>query len=245
MPADLTCVLSFGLLCAPVAEDSPTERASAEPVQAIETTDDATDESRGVATLALVKVKDYYAGTQDLEASFKQTYTNPIYSTSKTSKGTLRARRPRLMVWDYDGADDSDYWVDQKQLHVVDPLLKQVIHRRLAGSDIAGAEQFIFGGENLLTNFKVRVASKALAKRYGSPGHTVVEMKPLRTHSHYARILLVVDDDSGRVDAFVVRNHDSSVNHFELSHLETNTGRPLSDFTFKRPAGFKQVEAPE
>ena len=55
-------------------------------------------------------------------------------------------------------------------------------------------------------------------------------------------MLLVVDDATGRVDAFVVRNADKSINQFDLSGVVRNTGLADSEFTFTKPKGYAEVD---
>lgn len=242
MPGPLACVLSYGLMCA------PGEVVEVPPAVALEPASDSGTGAageptapKGAASILLAQVQSFYDGTSDLSAQFKQTYVHPVYGTKKESSGNLRVKKPGKMVWDYDASDAADVWVDGKKVWVVEQDTRQVIHKDVGTSDFAGAEKFLFGGRQLLDDFFVKMAPEALNKRYGKSGRETVLLKPKKKNPHYSQLLLVVDP-SGRVDAFVVLNNDKSTNKFELDGLDRNTGLPATDFKFKKPKGFVQIE---
>jgi len=250
MPA-LTCVLSYGLMCSPAEVlDVP----APDPLQPVAAVGDPKDPpvpadplapapAKGAATVVLTKVQAYYDATTDMQASFTQTYVHGVYGTKDVNKGKLRVKKPGRMVWDYDTATIPDIWVDGNTVNVVESDTKQVVRRTVDKADFAGAEKFLFGGSNLVEDFKVRMANDVLGKRYGKSGHTVIELKPKKKSRHYDRLLLVVDDTTGRVASFIVRNAaDKSTNRFDLSVGDRNKGLPTSDFKFKMPKGYILVK---
>lgn len=243
MASPLVCLLSYGLMCSPgeVIADIP----AATPLEPAEE-DPAGEEAKpGSASAMLAKVQSFYDSTKDLTAGFKQIYTHPVYNTKKVSTGTLLVKKPGMMVWDYSDAENGDFYVDGKTLQVVEHAAKQVIRKDLASSDIAGAEQFLFGGKKLIEDFRVRLAEQynpTLHKSYGMEGHTVLELQPKKKNPHYRALALVVDDATGRVDAFAILNADKSVNHFVLSDVQANAGVGTSKVKFKKPAGYVQIE---
>jgi outer membrane lipoprotein carrier protein len=251
MPSPIACVLSYGLMCASgdvitdVPPPTPLEPAVADPaVVDPEPGVAAPGEAppKGEASKILAEVQGFYDATKDLTADFQQTYTHPVYGTKTVSKGKLRVKKPGKMVWDYAASNAADFYVTKKKLQVVEHDLRQVVSRTVDTADFAGAEKFLFGGRQLEEDFKVRMASERLVKAYGKPGHTVIELGPEKKNPHYKSLLLVVDDATGRVDAFVVRNADRSVNHFELSGITRNDGIGDSEFTFSKPKGYAEVD---
>jgi len=229
----VTCLLSYGLVCSPPAA------AGAEPVAAIAQVPAPAPKT---ATDVLVRVQRYHDALSDLTARFRQVYASPVYGTRAESRGTLYLKRPGKMIWDYEKDEDPDFYADGKTLWVVERDTRQVVKKDVAGSDFAGAVEFLFGGAKLLDAFYVRFASSALEKRYGMAGHRVVELKPKKPNPHYKRLLLVVEPATGRVDAFVVRNADDSINHFVLSDMKPNTGLSAARFRFRPPRGYDVVE---
>lgn len=234
----LSCFLSFGLLC------TPAPKADTAPAPEVPTTTapEPTEAPAKTATEVLVRVQRYHDRLGDLTARFRQVYASPVYGTRAESTGVLYLKRPGKMVWDYDKPEDPDFYADGKTLWVVERDTRQVVKKDVANSDFAGAVEFLFGGQKLLDAFYVRFASDALSARYGMAGHVVVELKPKKPNAHYKRLLLVADPRSGRVDAFVVRNSDDSINHFVLSDMRPDSGLPDAKFRFRPPAGYDVVE---
>ena len=250
MPGALACVLSYGLTCAPgevvqVPPPTPLEPPPTigEPADPGDDPADAADSApKGAASLLLAKVQSFYDGTTDMSANFTQTYVHPVYGTKKVSKGKLRVKKPGKMVWDYDAKEAADVWVEGKTVSVVEHDTRQVIKKDVGTSDFAGAEKFLFGGRQLLDDFQVKMASETLDKRYGLEGRKTIQLKPKKKSTHYQQLILVVDESTGQVDAFVVLNADKSTNRFVLSGLSRNKGLSDSAFKFKKPAGFVEIK---
>ena len=247
MPSPIACVLSYGLMCASgdviaeVPPPTPLVTAVALPTEpgtaGTPTTPDASP-----ASIVLANVQAFYDATTDFKANFKQTYVHPVYGTKTVSKGKLKVKKPGRMVWDYDAKNAPDLYVTKKTLQVVEHDLRQVATRNVDTADFAGADKFLFGGRQLVEDFRVRMASDRLVKAYGEDAHTVIELSPKKKNPHYRTLLLVVDDATGRVDSFVVRNTDKSVNRFQLTGITRNGGLSEGEFTFKRPAGYVEVK---
>lgn len=197
---------------------------------------------RGTASGVLDAVQRFYDGTKDMQAKFQQTYINQVYGQHKVTKGALNIMKPGRMVWDYESDSDPDFYVDDDKLWVIENDTHQVVSQSVKGNaNLAGATKFLFGGQKLIQTFKVRLASDKLVKRFGAAGHTVIEIKPKEKNPHYKSMLLVVDDKTGRVDAFVVRNQDNSINHFELSEIKLNVGLKAEAFQYKVPDGYVET----
>ena len=226
----LSLVASFGLS---LAQAAPAAAAVTQPAPAPEKS----------ASAVLAGVQSFYDGTVDLLGKFRQTYVHQVYGTRTVSHGAPKLRKPGMMVWDYDGAADPDFYVDGQKLSVVEHDTRQVVSQKVEGNtSLAGAMKFLFGGQKLIKDFKVRLAPEKPAKSYGMPGHTVIELKPKVQDPNYKTLLLVVDDPTGRVDAFVVRSQDNSTNHFVLTEVTTNKGLDAKEFKFKVPKGYVETK---
>ncbi|WAS92539.1 LolA family protein [Nannocystis punicea] len=248
MEATTICALSLGLFCSDVALanaiDAPllplsvTQGASAQAAAAPVTA----PEIKPSASAVLASVQSFYDGTTDLTCKFKQTYVHPVYGTRTVSTGDLRLKKPGMMVWDYEGKADPDFYVDGQKLWVVEHDTRQVVSQKVEGnSNLAGAMKFLFGGQKLIKEFKVRMAQDQQTKSYGMPGHKVIELKPKEQNPHYKSLLLVVDDLTGRVDSFVVRAQDNSTNHFVLTDVASNQNLAAKDFKYKVPTGYVET----
>lgn len=246
-PFTSICALSLGLFCSDVAlaNDAPllpvsvtaqeaTAKVAAAPAPA--------PDIKPSASAVLASVQSFYDGTTDLTCKFKQTYVHPVYGTRTVSTGDLRLKKPGMMVWDYEGKADPDFYVDGQKLWVVEHDTRQVVSQKVEGnSNLAGAMKFLFGGQKLIKEFKVRMAQDKQAKSYGMPGHKVIELKPKEQNPHYKSLLLVVDDLTGRVDSFVVRAQDNSTNHFVLTDVASNQNQAAKDFKYVVPKGYVET----
>jgi outer membrane lipoprotein carrier protein len=240
MPASLTCLLSYGLTCGPIeipTIEPPDPSTVIEPVSS-----EPAEAPQGAASQVLARVQAFYDKTSDFTAHFKQTYVHAVYGTKKVREGQLRVKKPGKMVWDYQNEQEPDYWVDGKRVWVVERPQKQVISTTLGNSDFTGIEKFLFGGNQLRSDFLVKIASGTALKQYELPGHTSIQLRPKQKNPHYEQLLLVVNDASGRVDAFVVLNQDKSTSHFVLTNIKRNTGISASDMQFQPPAGFAVID---
>jgi len=241
----LACVLSLGLACfagpesvsgfglGDVAKSPATVATAQGPAY------------RPDASQVLLLVQAFYDGTSDLQARFEQTYYNPTYGTKPTTtRGDLKLKKPGRMVWDYKDKADADFFANGKQLWVVEHDTRQVITKNVdQNSDMSAAMKFLFGGQQLTREFKVRYASKQRAAKYGDDKHHVLELKPKKRNPHYKGLALVVHATTGRVDAFVVYNTDGSSNYFKLAAVRTNKGIADGVFEFDVPRGY--VESKE
>jgi outer membrane lipoprotein carrier protein len=196
------------------------------------------------ASSVLTQVQTFYDGTKDLSAGFTQTYHNPSFASTTVTKGKLKLKKPGMMLWDYAGKSDQDIYADGEQLWVVEHDTRQVIRTAAdQNSDVSAAMKFLFGGEKLVRDFKVRYAKDKRAKKYGDKDHHVIELKPKKKNAHYKGIVLVVHSITGRVDQFVVYNQNGSTNYFVLRGIKTNQNIKPSTFKFSLPKGY--VEARE
>lgn len=249
MAGTLACILSAGLTCTPakveIAEPpppTPLEPAAGDDPEP-ESDDAEPAAAKGDASRKLLQVQKFYDGTTDLQAAFSQTYSNSVYGTKKVSKGVLKAVKPGKMVWDYAAADTPDIYVDGSRVWSVERDTKQVATRDIGKSDIAGVEKFLFGGKQLTEDFLVKIAEDKFQKRYAAKAsQTAIRMKPKKKNPNYKELILVVDDDSGRVEAFALWNQDGSTNHFVLSKIVRNGGLTAKDVKFVKPAGYTMIE---
>lgn len=260
MISPLTCLLSFGLSCSPLAAIAAhlQDATDAAEISTVEVASQAERESDAASSAAvapdavaatasevLLTVQKYYDATSDLQARFEQTYFNPAFGDQPTTtRGDLRLKKPGKMVWDYEGKAEPDFYADGKRLWVIEHDTRQVVSRSVDGdSEVAAAMKFLFGGQELLREFKVRFAAPARAERYGDAQHHVLELKPKAKSTAYKGLALVVDKATGRVDQFVVYNQDGSTNHFRLEQVQANKGISDKIFEFKVPRGYVETKA--
>lgn len=237
----LSCLLSMSLCFSPetlaghgIAQASPALQAQSPSAKAFRPV-----WQPDKASQVLSQVQTFYDGTKDLKSQFTQTYHNPTFGSTTVTKGALKLKKPGMMVWDYAGKSDQDIYADGKELWVVEHDTRQVVRTNVdQNSDVSAAMKFLFGGQKLVREFKVRYAKDARAKKYGDAEHHVIELKPKKKNPHYKGLVLVVHHITGRVDAFVVYNQNGSTNYFQLSQIKTNNGLSAASFKFELPKGY-------
>lgn len=243
----LSCILSLSLSCLALGPTAGNHEIAAQlETAALAQAPDAVDPvAKPKAAEVLLLVQAFYDGTQDLEAKFKQTYHNPSFGSKTTTSGVLRLQKPGKMVWDYEGKSDPDFYADGKNLWVVEHDTRQVIRKSIEGeNDLDAALKFLFGGQKLVREFKVKYADADKVARYGREAHHVLQLKPKSGSSHYKGMVLVVHATTGKVSAFVVYNNDGSTNSFDLSDVRTNTGIDAALFRFAVPKGYVESVEP-
>lgn len=236
---NLACLFSLSLAC--LGPGSGSMGDVLEPVAYAQAPDD--DEYKPKASEVLVLVQAFYNGTKDLKADFKQTYYNPSFASKTIKSGELTLKQPGRMIWNYQGKSDSDFYANGDEMVMVEHGTRQVIRSSIEkNGDLSAAMKFLFGGQSLTREFRVKFADEGRIKKYGTKHTHVVMLQPKKKNKHYKGLLLVVDDTTGRVKKFVVYNHDKSTNLFELSQMVTNTGLEDGAFSFKTPKGYVESE---
>ena len=241
----LSCIFTLGLSCLSLPDFAShlTEETARDVVAATEVAPEGRPAWRPEkASQVLLLVQAFYDSTEDLSAAFKQTYWNPSYGSKTRTKGKLRLKKPGKMMWDYHGKGEADYYADGKELVMVEHDTRQAIRTEVEGnSEVMAAMKFLFGGQKLVREFKVRYASDKRAEKYGDAEHYVLELKPKKKQKHYKGLVIVVHASTGRVDAFVVYNHDGSSNYFQFDKVRTNRGLKNDLFQFKLPSGYVET----
>ncbi|TPV92994.1 MAG: outer membrane lipoprotein carrier protein LolA [Myxococcales bacterium FL481] len=194
---------------------------------------------RPKASEVLLMVQAFYDATTDLQANFTQTYYNSTFRTETVTGGQLKLKKPGMMLWDYAGQAEHDFYADGKKLWIVEHDTRQVTTSSMdENPDLNAAMQFLFGGDRLVREFLVRYAKDDRIQKYGDADHHVLELKPKKKQSRYKGLVLVVHATTGRVDGFTVYNHDGSTNYFRLDGVATNRGLDAKTFKFEVPNGY-------
>ncbi|MEE9382037.1 MAG: outer membrane lipoprotein carrier protein LolA [Nannocystaceae bacterium] len=193
---------------------------------------------RPKASEVLVMVQAFYDATTDMQAEFTQTYWNATFRSKIVTGGQLKLKKPGLMMWDYTGKGQPDFYADGKNVWVVEHDTRQVTSMDTAENpDMNAAMKFLFGGEQLVREFLVRYAKQDRLEKYGDADHHVLALKPKEKRA-YKGIVLVVHATTGRVDGFTVYNNDGSTNYFKLGSVRTNRGLDEKVFEVTVPPGY-------
>lgn len=178
-------------------------------------------------------IQAFYAGAQDFQASFTQTYTYQIYDRKQVSHGTVYFKKPRRMRWDYQKPTPKVFVADGQTLWVYEPEESQVFKRDLKSAQIPAALSFMSGEGKLSDEFDARLLDSKDADTLR------VELVPKRHAGDYKSLILNVDRATYAVKASTVVDPVGNTNHLVFGNVKTNQNLPDKGFQFSPPAGVK------
>jgi outer membrane lipoprotein carrier protein len=214
---------------APVVPSAPASEAPASEAPASQA-----PVAGGLEVGAVVEgIQAFYAGAQDFQASFTQTYTYQIYDRKQVSHGTVYFKKPRRMRWDYQKPTPKVFVADGQTLWVYEPEESQVFKRDLKSAQIPAALAFMSGEGKLTDEFDAKLLESKDA-------NTVrVELIPRHHAGDYKSLILNVDRATYAVKASTVVDPVGNTNHLVFSGVKTNQNLPDKGFVFSPPAGVK------
>lgn len=177
------------------------------------------------------RVQKFYDDTKDFEAEFIQTYTRTALSRTSESRGTVKIKKPGMMRWDYDKPVAKHFIADGSQLFVYEPEDQVVtIQKSFKTSDLTSSLSFLIGEGKLMDSFVPRLLEEK------TPELRRIELTP-KKDATYLRLVLLVENTSGRVVESTLFETAGNTNHFKFKNAKTNVGLDAKLFSFKPPAG--------
>lgn len=190
-------------------------------------------------TVLVDLVQRYYEGIKDYTADFIQTYRKIALSQETESRGTLQLKRPGLVRWAYQKPVEKLWVVDGKKLYVADPEFEQVfVDPNFRTAEISSSIRFLWGEGKLTDTFEVKVIDGKLVG--AGPGLKALEMLP-KTGANYAKLVLVVEPNTGEVKESVIFETAGNTNRFKFLEPRLNTGLKEDLFTYTPPAGWEVI----
>jgi outer membrane lipoprotein carrier protein len=178
-------------------------------------------------------VQGFYERTQDLEATFVQTYTYAAAGRHQVSRGTLRVKKPGRMRWDYQVPERKTVAVAGSRLVQWEPEANQVyVDERFDATAMSAAVTFLLGQGNLEEEFKISA---------GGPRQLV--LRPRKPDPRVESVTLTVGPE-GQVTATRVEDGQGNVNLVELGDIRRNARLKDSDFEVRVPEGAHRLAAP-
>ena len=178
-------------------------------------------------------VQAYYQRTQDLEASFVQTYRYAAGGRSQVSRGTLKVKKPGRMRWDYQAPERKTVAVAGSRLVQWEPEANQAyVDERFDASAMSAAVTFLLGQGSLEREFHL-----------SSAGPGLLVLRPRKPDARVASVTLTVGPE-GRVTATRVEDAQGNVNLIELAGIRRNVRLRDRDFEVQIPAGAHRITAP-
>lgn len=187
------------------------------------------------------KVQRFYDALEDFQAEFFQVYTRVALSRTIEQSGTLTVKKGGKIRWAYEEPGEKLFVANGETLWVYEPEEQQVIvDRGFSPKKLGSSLAFLWGQGSLTKSFEIGLAQPS-EHEFGADA-TVLELVP-KADRTYRKLLLLVDPDTGRVDASVVHETSGNTNRFRFRNMRINQGIPDSRFEFVPPAGVDVVPA--
>ena len=186
------------------------------------------------------QVERTYAAAADLTARFKQTSTITAAGQVQQATGTLAAKRPGKMRWEYAEPEPRLFVTDGKTFWAYSPEDKQVLVSEVGGALGATPLAFLMGSSTLRKEFHVREVRHA-----ATGGKTaLLDLKPFRPDGSVGRVVLEVDLASSLIVQATMFDAVGNTIVLALSDQKLNAGVPDSRFTFTPPPGVQVLTGP-
>jgi outer membrane lipoprotein-sorting protein len=232
----------FGLT---LATATPTVVATAAP--------DTTKTSAPSATDVVDKVQGFYASIKQVTAQFRQTVTNDMMGSTKTSDGTLWLLKPGKMRWDYlekkKDQDKKEQVVVKKSfitngttLWVVEHDNKQVIKKSVGSDMLPVAVSFLYGKGDLKTEFNAELDTSG---KYNGKDDIVLKLTPKKPSAQYKTLFLVVNSSDYHVSQSIIIDASNNVNHFRFfsPDFEKSIKDTWFDFDERSVKNYRVIDA--
>lgn len=205
------------------AAPAPTRAPAAAPLQfapsvPLAVAPGAVDTSKPGAVLD--EVQKFYSNINQVTALFRQSVTNEMLGTTKTSDGTVWIMKPGKMRWDYrEKKKDKVVEVTKSfisngtTLFVVEHDNMQVIEKSLKQDMMPVAVSFLYGKGDLKTEFDPELDKSG---KWGAKGELVLKLTPKQPSAQYKNLILVVAPTDFHVTQSVIVDSSNNVNHFRF-----------------------------
>ena len=186
----------------------------------------AAAQSPPTAATVLANVQQFYANTQQLTASFRQTVTNATFNTTKTTDGRLWVAKPSSFRWDYSAARQGgvvftkNFIFDGTTLWAIDHNAKQILVLKPETSAVPAVTSFFTGGDALTSQFTVALDASGM---YGTRDALVLKLTPKQPSSGYSKLFFVVDPADWHVTETVIVDSSGNASRFSFYRPDTTT----------------------
>jgi outer membrane lipoprotein carrier protein len=169
--------------------------------------------------VVLDQVQKFYATIKQVTAQFRQSVTNDMLGSTKTSDGTVWIMKPGKMRWDYlekkkDKVEVTKSFISNgTTLYVVEHDNMQVIEKSLQQDMMPVAVSFLYGKGDLKSEF---IPELDTSGKYGGKGELVLKLTPKKPSAQYKNLFLVVSPTDYHVTQSVIVDSSNNVNHFRF-----------------------------
>lgn len=199
-------------------------------------------EAEAACTETLVdRVQAHYDGVRDLRARFTQVTRSVAFGGGTLGDqmvgGEVLFAKPGRMRWDYRTPEPSLVVSDGKLLWIFDPAAGEAQELPVGEAFLSGAAiQFLLGEGRLTETFHVAAPDCG-------QGPARLELRP-RQPSSYERLELLVDPETGGIEATTVVDLFGNRTDVRFEDVRTNTSPDEALFRFEAPEGVQMLRLP-
>ena len=191
----------------------------------------------------LASIETRYRGATGLRVRFAQRYHHRLHASVIRSRGTLRARPPSLVRFDFRDPPGRVALCDATQVTVFEPEPPpgRVYRQALEDSSLIPPVAILRGDESLAATSDVRILDSSSTGFAGA----VLEIRPRQASRLWERMLLYVDTaapHAGRVHRLMSVDAAGNLNRFDFSREALRVRHRDDVFSFTAPAGALIVE---
>lgn len=198
---------------------------------------DAEADAKVVQVMA--KVQRFYDGVKSYRARFSQVFIMRAQDDQQVRSGTVSFATGSRMSFRYDAPHEGRVVSDGKHIRVYIKADKTMYESKLEKSPYSAVLTFLEGKGRLMRDFELRLLDP---KRQRVDAGWIIEATPRQATPAYAKVLLYVDEESGRVDRVLILDAQGNSNRFILEQPEVNRKLPAGEFRFSPPRGTKIVK---
>lgn len=214
----------FSLLAATLALVLPAASAHAGSDEAAE----ALEEARRVAAL-IDLVEERYRGVPAFEQSFVQASTSRFFGPDQEARGTIRARQPDRLRFDYEVPEGQVGVYDGKAWWLLSPEERHVaIHDASEGDFVV----------SLLTGRLELAEAFSISASEPEGGIVTLELIPRELRDDVERVWIDLDPEKGDLRRVEIEDPLQNLMTYRFGPLEAVDPMPMSSFTLAIPEGY-------
>jgi outer membrane lipoprotein carrier protein len=191
----------------------------------------------------VAKVRAFYSGASDYQASFVQTTAHKMFQGRlERAYGKVLFKRGGLMRWEYDRPEKKLFVYDGKTLWIYEPEVPQVFAGTGDTERYRRALAFLTGESDLTQEYQV---ARLPADTFDFSGGFVLGLTPKDRKSPFDHVELYVSATDFHVVRSVLVDHEGNRNRLDFANPVVASGIDAALFTFTPPKGVPVITNPQ
>ena len=171
-----------------------------------------------------------YDAVADFSAEFEHSYSGGLLTTSVTEHGSVHIKKPGMMRWKYDTADEKLYVSNGETFYSYFPVDRQVVVTPLPVDDYASIPAlFLAGKGNLQTDFAASYEDSMKDSTW------TLRLTPHDGTVDYGWLVIDVDRATLSIVGLSTIDYQGGRSTYRFSRLEENQGLEDDLFDFEIP----------